>query len=374
MTLDADCMLFEAGRNAAEHISTILDEQGKMAAKKAARKQYGWAPLGSGVARIGFTADEEQIAFEVAPQSSSPEYIEDDKRCVIKISTPRSGQNLEEIDQWRKIDGKQNVAEPWDRLKPFVAPVKDYDREKFRWLTMPLGKTDPVGMNHVREIEDGAREVGFFVTDIHEDNVALFGDDNEPRIIDLGSNFKYTGYTEPQRWRAHEEFLERMGCRDVFLQSRRRQFEEVIFRHPLRLDGFPNEADESFIKYTKGGNVVEMKIYGSIVPDDVATRVEVETMLDEVINVRETWRGLTPKVQGFRDGFGTMVKSSHTKHEGPTIQDVESFLEVYFDRLDAALGEVIPTDYEPNEGYDPPEYDADSEDILDSIERAFEGV
>lgn len=373
MTVNADCTLFPSGRRAAEHISRVLNDHGPSAARKTAQNEYGWEPLGQGISRVAFQSQDsaEQVAFEVTPNATDQQYIEDSDRCVIKVGIPGSGQMVEEIRQWRLISGEKASDEPWEELKPVVAPVKDWDRDNYRWLTMPLGNTRDVDAGDVSEVVDYAEKQGFMAADIHDGNIALF--DGQPKIIDFGHDFKYTGYTEAERWTEYEERLERMGCRDVYSEPKRRQFWEFYWRHPLRLPGLPYESEPSHTMFTKGADLKEMELYGSVIPKEVAERITVENVLDEVINVEEAWRGMRTFVTEYGEGFVPGVSASHAGRAGPNLDEVEPFLEVFYDRYDAAFAKVVPEDYE-YETAGSPASPPTGTPVLEQIEQEFQNL
>lgn len=334
MSIDANHRLTYTGIEAAEDISRTLEDAGQRAATREAEEKYGWEALGSGIARIGFEppvvgGGRDTIAFEV--DDPDEEYVQytSDFGPVIKIGTPYSGQNSEAIRNWRLISGEVPSDEPWYELEDFVAPITDYDEDKKRWIVMPKGDARMRGGHELeQEIE---RKTGFFVSDLHDDNVAMF---DRMRVIDLGSDIAYHGTVDAGAWDGFLSDLQSYGLRDVHHEQAMRDTETVYFRHPTRLPGEYHDADDSSIDFSKGGNLVAGELQMPLVPAPVASITEIKDMLDEVndteyvvgsasVEVEDTPRGRIPKVTLSGDPL-----------DGPELSEVSEYLGVFYDRYD----------------------------------------
>ena len=365
-----NCQLTDAGIRAAEDISKAYENGGGAQAKKVADEQYGWRSLGKGVSRVAFdpSGSDSPITFVVGADERSATHSHGDGECVVKVSRPHHRQMSEEIRQWKLISGEKISDKPWEKLEPITAPVLDWDKAEHRWLTMPKGETAGVNEGDVSTVRNHAREAGFLAADIHPDNVAIF--DTQPKIIDLGHDFKYTGFTEWDRWESYEDFLERIGCVDVYTKERRRQFQETMFGPPYNMPGDPYYNQQTHTRFTLGGNLVRLELYVTEYPKSVVDKTEVANAIDRVVDVEEAWRQINVDVMNVGGGYAPKVTSTHAKHEGPTIADVESFLSAFYDRYETVFG-VLVADAEPPSTPDPPEYDPDTPDVLDEIQQTF---
>jgi len=367
-----NCQLTDDGIRAAEHISEVYEDAGGAEAKKVADMTFGWKSLGKGVSRVAFDPSESDkpITFVMGADERSANHSHGDGECVIKVSRPHHRQMSEEIRQWRLISGDKISDKPWEDLKPVTAPVLDYDKAEQRWLTMPKGDTRSVTQGDVTTVTKHAREAGFLAADIHPDNVAIF--DTQPKMIDLGHDFKYTGYTDYKRWDAYEDFLERIGCVDVYTKERRRQFQDVTFNAPRDMPGefYYNKGPRT--RFTLGGNLVEMKLYATQFPMSETSKEEVAAAIDKVVDVEEAWRKVRTNVMNVGGAYAPEVKAVHAKHEGPTISEVQPFLSVFYDRYEAIFASVMP-DETPEREVSLPDFDPER-DILGDIEEEFAGL
>ncbi len=367
-----NCQLTDEGIRAAERVSEAYEEGGGAQAKKIADEIFGWEPLGKGVSRVAFdpSTGDKPIKFVMGADERSAVHSHGDGECVIKISRPHHRQMSEEIRQWRLISGDKISEKPWEKLEPVTAPVLDYDKAEHRWLTMPKGDTQSATMDDVSTVTRIAREAGFLASDIHQDNVAIF--DTQPKMIDLGHDFKYTGYTEWQEWDAYEDFLERIGCEDVYTKERRRQFQEVMFDAPLDMPGDFYYNRQTRTRFTLGGNLVEMNLYVTEFPMKVTSKEEVAAAIDKVVDVEEAWRQITTDVMNVGGAYAPKVEAAHAKHEGPPISEVQPFLSVFYDRYEAIFGSIMP-DETPERDVSLPDFDPER-DILGDIESEFAGL
>ena len=334
MTLDANHRLTYTGIEAAEDISHTLEEKGQRGATRRAEEEYGWEALGSGIARIGFEppvvgGGRDTIAFEV--DDPDEEYVQYDSPYppIVKVGTPWSGQNTEAIDNWRRIDGEVPSDEPWYELKDYVAPITDYDSDKYMWIVMPKGDTSGRGGGRLeQEIE---RKTGFFVSDLHNDNVAMF---DRLRVIDMGSDIAYHGTVDTGAWDSFMSDLRTYGLRDVYKEMVMRDTETVYFRHPTRLPGSYHDADDSSIDFSKGGNLVAGELQFPLVPSKVASITEIKNMLDEVNDVEEVVGRASAEVEDTPRGRIPKVTLSGDPLDGPELQEVSEYLGVVYDRYD----------------------------------------
>lgn len=367
------CQLTEEGRDAADHLSEVFGDHGPLAARNEAREVYGWEPLGKGVSRVAFGAEdgEENEVFDPDYGGEGGKFVSDPGECVIKVGAPHSGQNEVEVKQYQKIAGERDDGLPWERLEPIVAPVQDWDPAEYRWLTMPKGDTESVTQGDASDLVRFAEKQGFFANDIHGSNVAQFGD--EVRIIDLGHDFKWTGYTEPERWDAHIDRLEQMGCIDVYSEPRGRLFREVFWGSPLRLPGYPYGQKVNTAKYTKGATLERLEVYGTRIPKEVTTKSRLEDALRETLEVESAFDRLAPHVDVTTDSFIPRLDSGRVRNESIGISTVEEFLLEWYDAYDTTFAAIVPAEVNETVSADPPELQGGAE-IIDEIEEEFESL
>ena len=331
---NADCTLTDAGVTAAVDISEVLDSEGPPAAKRYALDKYGWEPLGSGVSRIAFASDGDPdvAAFQVVPRADVANYVADPEACVIKVGAPKAAQMRTEIQQWRKISGAESSEEPWENLAPYVAPVADFDRGAYRWLTMPRGDTEAADAGDLAVLQEAVGKAGFTPSDLTASNIALF--DDGAKVIDIGMEFVYTGYTPQQRWDVHRDRLRQAGCREVtggVYRSFQRQYD---FLPPERLPGEPYTMRESFLRYTQGGELLGMELYGTKLSAAETDEPAVQETFDDVIQMDDFLSGAQARIRRTGGGMVPTLFMSTTTGQGPPLVDVEVFLAAYYDRYD----------------------------------------
>lgn len=393
--LTADCELTQAGIEAALDVSETLDREGPTSARQLAEEVFGWRELGSGVSRHVYQSERsgpgQQMAFDL-PESmrdtAQSKHVRGSDPCVIKVATPGHGQTRVEIEQWLTITsspaGGIGLDEPpeegnWSDLRPYIAPLGDFDGPKARWLTML--KLDPMTEESREQaafdlVENIQRETGWYTPDLHDDNVA-FTADGTPYVVDYGHEFTFAGWTDNERLEQWREALETIGCRDVAMRRRRRVNRVTTFRSPLRLPGLPFESEDSQVDMTQGGRLVDMTLHGSIIPTEAATRRVVENVLDEVLDDPATLRRATPKVEGFGQGWVPKVTISASRRAGPRLSETEAFITTFYDRYDAAFAAVVPDDFDfETPGGSPPSplEVEETEGILADIEEEFESI
>lgn len=384
--LTADTQLTDRGVEAARHLSEVLDEKGAGSARMVARESYGWKSLGHGVARHVYetaeTGLQQQIAFDPGdPLLEDDPYMTGSTPSVIKIATPNHGQTSTEIAQWNQISGDRYYGDSlppagadgfWGDLRPYIAPISDYDGSEYRWLVMrkldpePPADKPSVGGSLGREI---LQQTGWQSSDLHDDNVAYHNGD--AYVIDYGHEFQWSGWTEAERIDAFEDALEQAGCRGVYFYRMNRG-SRWEWGHPERLPGRPYEVLASELRATQGGRTVNLKLRGPVIPDAGATRIEVEDALDEVLDTPDTLRGVTTDVQGVSDGWLPVVKATYAFGQGPPLSETERFITAYYDQFDTIMPPLV-SEYVEASDPDPPELD-EEQTILQDIIEDFESL
>lgn len=382
--LEADCELTDRGVDAAETISEELEQMGPEAARQLAEEVYGWKRLGTGVARQAYetpsAGPQQQVAFELpaSMRETTETYVRGTHDCVVKVATPRHGQTATEIAQWRAANGERGlraaITDPADGditdIRPYLAPISDYDRDANRYLVMRQLETRD--RSDTRDAAGGLRgeiqdETGWVMTDIHEDNVGFHRD--VPYIIDYGHEVVWSGSTPAQRVDAFEDALENAGVRDIFTRPHRIGQRQTFFRHPLDLPGLPYETEESEVRTTRDGRLLEMELFGSLIPTAAATRIEVENALDEVVDTSAILRNTTVEVEGFPQGWLPKARATGRRGKGAPLSEIEAFVTEFYDRYRAIFAGVIPDDFEPDTDVEQDlQDDIEGAEILDEIE------
>jgi len=335
MAVPTDLTLTYDGIDAAEHVSEVLGNEGQRAAVRVASEEYGWNELGSGIARIGFDPREAErrddvAAFEIS--NDYVQYVEGGDEAVIKIGSPRSGQNAEAIANWKRIAGITPSNDPYFRLEEWVAPITDWDDERARCLVMPKG--DPAmgsGPDTERSIK---QETGFHVGDLHADNVAVFDGEAHARVIDLGSSISFVGTTDEGAWDDFMDVMRNYGARDVHRMRRRRNDWSIYFRHPTRLPGEPYENEDSEAHFSNGGHLVELELYLPYVPTRVAGFTEIENLLDEAADFEGVPGRVSVEAFGTERGNVPLLTMSGDPDTGPTLSEMSDFFSKFFDQYD----------------------------------------
>ena len=384
--LESDCTLTRRGAQAARHVSSVLDEQGKKAARKVARQSYGWKNLGYGVARHVYETSsigvDEQVAFELSNNldDAIDPFMDGSHDCVLKVSTANHGQTAMEVAQWEHITGRKyhdQILDPpgedgkWSDLRPYLAPISDYDDGEYRWMVMRKLDTEPppgepqVGDSLARQIQ---QQTGWVAGDLHDDNIAYHNGD--AYVIDYGHQFSWSGWTTAERIEQFEDALDHIGCRDVYWRRIGRKESVTEFGHPLDLPGKPYGQRSSRVRTTRGGRATQIELYGTIIPSNGTTRVEAEEALAEALDTPAKLRSIRANVKNKGDGWVPEVKASYNTGYGPTLSNIQHFITVFFDRYDTAFAPHAD-EFIQARTPDPPEVD-DEQMILDDIREEME--
>lgn len=230
MTHRTDCTVTDEGREAvdrmAEHVfRREIDEANELA------DELGWEFLGRGVARAVYRVSGSD---QTGPRKSATEQAP----CVVKFSQPpTTGQNRAEIHQFRALP--RDLTEPRTG-DPIFVPVKDWDREDDRWLSMPEVDGDAGSIGEVVERLDRA---GWHCDDVHRQNVGAMH--NTSVLLDYGLDCVEQAATMEQAIELESQ-IDRHGARSIVVEEHRDGTVSVEFLTPASVPpGEPVEASST---------------------------------------------------------------------------------------------------------------------------------
>lgn len=165
MTHDTDCRVLDEFRDEVEEIAAAFWRGDDITAEHMA-EQLGWEKIGGGAGRV---------VYRVAPnlQEGPTLWATHEQPCVIKFAIPGHRydgllQNREEINQFQRFPKEMTTGEETDEGVPIVVPIRDWDQDESRWISMPEAQ---VG-GSIEQLRKRLALVGWTCEDVHLDNVS----------------------------------------------------------------------------------------------------------------------------------------------------------------------------------------------------------
>lgn len=244
MTHNTDCTVRDGSRQQVQEIAERIWNRSRSVRYlddsfiEDIEQETGWDWLGAGLARTTFQVSEGQ-ADATDPVKAAP--------CVIKFAKSQLGrdisngqdQNQEEIANFR--DFPDAIIDP-DSGVPVAVPLKDWDKQRQLWISLPL--VDPDGGSR-REVEEWLENYNWTCRDLHPDNVGLIH--NTSIMIDYGADCSPTGPQVPPKASDLADELESFNAKAVDVDAGRNQTADVQFWPPSGVPG-DDPFTESFFE------------------------------------------------------------------------------------------------------------------------------
>ena len=164
-----NCYATERGKEVFAEINEIIKETNFEERGERAREledAYNLEFLGAGVSRVAYRATDERL-------------IEGGEECVVKIAQDETiWQNKRETLNWVLIE----MADTWEVEQHYI-PIIDYDKEAFRWVTMPFAG-EGISYAESSKLKDRLEASLFGVSDLGMGNMGKL--DGTLVVVDYG--------------------------------------------------------------------------------------------------------------------------------------------------------------------------------------------
>lgn len=278
-----------------EEVAQLMWEGNTAAATERAESEFGWEFLGGGAGRRAFLVTQEH-------QEGPVENATEGAPCVVKFATPGHHydgrtQNQDEVTQFQRFPSELTEPESDD---PLFVPVKDWDEDRFLWLSMPLADGDK---GQPYEVKHRLAHNGWKCADIKRDNVGeLHG---QGVILDYGLDCE-TRPTPTEMLDEVQSELDRLGCFDFRQEQEEDIYGSPVYRlyfsTPAGLLDLPPTTKESSVLIDKN-DVNSFDFYFGAYPEDRAELV-IEAFTEvENTNIPSLDFAAEQVVDGFHDDW-----------------------------------------------------------------------